>query len=97
MIQDGGYLPNRLIYGANFNIQKYEKNQWVDVEPLQELFWTTVAYSVPLNDSVTWNVDWSNTFGTLEPGLYRFCKGITDHRAPGDSDYATFYAEFEIS
>ena len=97
LIQDGGYLPNRLIYGANFNIQKYEKNQWVDVEPLQELFWTTVAYSVPLNDSVTWNVDWSNTFGTLEPGLYRFCKGITDHRAPGDSDYATFYAEFEIS
>lgn len=95
--QEGGYLPNRLIYGADFNIQKYENNQWVDVEPLQELFWTTVAYSVPLNDSVTWNVDWSNTFGTLEPGLYRFCKGITDHRAPGDNDYATLYAEFEIS
>ena len=97
LIQDGGYLPNRLIYGADFNIQKYENSQWVDVEPLQELIWTMVAYSVPLNDSVTWNIDWTNTFGTLEPGLYRFCKGITDHRAPGDNDYATFYAEFEIS
>lgn len=97
LIQDGGYLPNRLIYGADFNIQKYENSQWVDAEPLQELIWTMVAYSVPLNDSVTWNIDWTNTFGTLEPGLYRFCKGITDHRAPGDNDYATFYAEFEIS
>ena len=97
LIQEGGYLPNRLIYGADFNIQKYENSQWVNVEPLQELFWTTIAYSVPLNDSVSWNVDWSNTFGTLEPGLYRFCKGVTDHRAPGDNDYATFYAEFEIS
>ena len=97
LIQEGGYLPNRLIYGANFNIQKYENSQWVDVEPLEELIWTTVAYSVPLNDSVTWNIDWSKTFGTLEPGLYRFCKGITDHRAPGENDDATFYAEFEIS
>ena len=97
LIQNGGYHPNRLIYGANFNIQKYENNQWVDVEPLQELFWTTVAYSVPLNDSVSWNIDWSESFGTLEPGLYRFCKGISDYRAPGDNDYATFYAEFEIS
>ena len=95
--QEGGYLPNRLIYGSNYNIQKFEDNQWVDVEPLQELIWTTVAYSVPLDDSVTWNIDWSNMFGSLEPGFYRFCKGITDHRAPGDSDHATFYAEFEIS
>ena len=97
MSQEGGYLPNRLIYGADYNIQKYEDNQWVNGEPITELVWFTVAYSVPLNDSVTWNIDWNNTFGTLEPGLYRFCKGITDHRAPGDNDYATFYAEFEIS
>ncbi len=95
--QNGGYLPNRLIYGSSYGIQKYENDQWVDVEPLQELFWTTVAYSVPLNDSVSWNINWSNTFGALEPGLYRFCKGITDHCAPGDNDHATFYAEFEIS
>lgn len=97
LIQDGGYLPNRLIYGADFNIQRHENGQWVDVEPLQELFWTTIAYSVPLNDSVSWNVDWTQTFGALEPGLYRFCKGVTDHHAPGDNDYAVFYAEFEIT
>ena len=96
MSQEGGYLPNRLFFGSNYNIQKYEENQWVDVEPLQELFWTTIVYSVPLNDSTIWNIDWSNTFGTLDPGLYRFCKGVSDHRATGDNDHATFYAEFVI-
>lgn len=97
LTQEGGYLPNRLIYGADYSIQKCEDDQWVNVEPITELAWFTVAYSVPLNDSVSWNIDWTNTFGILESGLYRFCKGVTDHRAAGDNDYATFYAEFEIS
>ena len=96
MKQDGGYLPNRLIYGSNYGIEKYEDGQWIAVQPLHELYWTTVAYSVPLNDSVTWNIDWSDSYGTLEPGLYRFCKSITEHHAPGDNDSIIFYAEFEI-
>ena len=96
MSQEGGYLPNRLIYGSNYGIEKYEDGQWIAVQPLHELYWTTVAYSVPLNDSVTWNIDWSDSFGTLESGLYRFCKSITEHHAPGDNDSITFYAEFEI-
>ena len=96
MSQEGGYLPNRLIYGSNYGIEKYEDGQWIAVQPLHELYWTTVAYSVPLNDSVTWNIDWSDSYGTLEPGLYRFCKSITEHHAPGDNDSITFYAEFEI-
>lgn len=95
--QEGGYIPNQLIYGADYNIQKYENNQWVNVEPVTELVWVTVAYSVPLSDSISWNIDWSDTFGTLEPGQYRFCKGVTDHRAAGENDHATFCAEFEIS
>ena len=33
----------------------------------------------------------------VEDGGCNVPKGITDHRAPGDNDYATFYAEFEIS
>ena len=32
----------------------------------------------------------------VEPGMYRFCKTITDSYAPGDNDSITFYAEFEI-
>jgi len=96
LTQEGGYFPNRLFYGSNYNLQRYEKTGWVNVDPLQELYWITVAYSVPLDGSVSWNIDWSDTFGTLEPGLYRFCKGIFDHRGPGYNGHATFYAEFEI-
>ena len=95
--QNGEYLPNRLFYGEDYSIQKYETDQWVDVEPVSDLVWFTVAYTVPMNDSVSWKINWSNTFGSLEPGRYRFCKGISDHIAPGNSEYAVFYAEFEIA
>lgn len=94
--QDGGYLPNRLFYGSDYNLQKYENNQWVDVAPVTELYWKMAAYSIPFDDSISWNINWTNTFGILESGVYRFCKGISDHRASGDNDYAVFYAVFEI-
>ena len=95
--QEGGYLANGLLYGRDYNLQKCENNQWVNVEPITELIWFTDARTIPLDSAISWNIDWSSTFGTLDPGLYRFCKDITDQRAPGDNDHATFYAEFEIS
>ena len=98
MTQEGGYLPNRLFYGDDFSIQRYDENAgWINVEPASGVAWRSIAYNVPLNNSVTWNVEWSAIYGTLEPGCYRFCKGVFEHHAPGDNDFATFYAEFEIS
>ena len=94
--QEGGYLPNRLFYGQDYSIQRKENGQWVDVEPVRELIWATIAYAVRLNDSEILNINWGSTFGTLEPGIYRFCKPIMDHRAPGDNENAVFYAEFVI-
>ena len=96
LTQEGGYRANGLVYGRDYNLQKYENNQWVNVEPITELIWFIDARTVPLDSSISWNIDWSQTFGTLEPGLYRFCKSISDHRAPGNNDHATFYAEFII-
>ena len=96
MSQTGGYLPGRLFYGSDFGIQRYEDGIWADLEPGEGVAWTMVAYSVPLNDSISWNIDWSDIYGTLEPGQYRFCKSIMDHRATGDNEYAVFFAEFEI-
>ena len=97
LIQDGGYLPNRLFYGDDYSIEKYENNQWMAVEPLNDLVWATIAYTVPLDDSITWNINWSNTFGELAPGLYRFCKSVSDHRAPGVTDHEVYTVEFIIS
>lgn len=97
LIQDGGYLPNRLFYGDDYNIEKYENSQWTAVEPLNDLVWATIAYTVPLDDSITWNINWSNTFGELDLGLYRFCKSVSDHRAPGVTDHEVYTVEFIIS
>ena len=96
LIQDGGFIPNRLFYGDDYNIEKFENNQWIAVEPLIDLVWASIAYTVPLDDSIVWSINWSNTYGTLEPGLYRFCKSISDHRAPGTADYEVYTVEFII-
>ena len=96
MTQTGGYIQFRLIYGDDYCIQKLENGQWVNVEPVSSHIVRSIAYTVPQNDSVSWNINWSGLYGSLEPGMYRFCKTITDSYAPGDSDNVTFYAEFEI-
>lgn len=97
LIQDGGYLPNRLFYGDDYSIERYENSQWTAVEPLNDLVWATIAYTVPLDDSITWNINWSNTFGELDPGIYRFCKSVSDHHAPGVTEHEVYTVEFIIS
>ena len=97
MTQTGGYIQFRLMYGDDYHIEKNENGQWVNVEPIGSFISDLIATTVPLNDSVSWNINWSSVYGSLEPGMYRFCKTITDSHAPGDSDDVTFYAEFEIS
>lgn len=98
MTQEGGYLPNRLFYGSYYRIQRYDaQDGWISLKSRPGIAWTTVAYSVPLDDSVTWNVNWSDIYGILEPGVYRFCKSVSEHLAPGDNVDAAFYAEFSIS
>ena len=84
------------MYGDDYHIEKNENGQWVNVEPIGSFISDLIATTVPLNDSVSWNINWAGLYGSLEPGMYRFCKTITDSFAPGDSDSVTFYAEFEI-
>ena len=67
-----------------------------NMEPIGSFISGLLAYTVPLNESVSWNHNWTGHYGTLEPEQYRFCKIITDSRAPGVSDDVTFYAEFQI-
>lgn len=96
MTQTGGYLPYRLMYGDDYYIQKLKNGQWISVESIGSFISDLIATTVPLNDSISWNINWSGVYGSLDPGMYRFCKTITDSDAPGDSDSVTFYAEFEI-
>ena len=96
LIQDGGFLPNRLFYGDDYSLEKYENNHWVAIEPENDLVWNTIAYTVPLNGSITWNINWSNTFGKLEPGIYRFCKSIADHGVPGETVHEVYTVELII-
>lgn len=96
--QSGWRPTGRLIYGREYHLQTFKNGEWVQVEPIvEELVWTSEAYVLPINGSKKIRIDWSNIYGTLQPGLYRIGKGISDHRGPGDNDHGVFYAEFTIA
>lgn len=95
--QSGWYPTGQLIYGRSYDLQTFVNGEWVTVEPIvDEMVWTSEAYAVPINGSVEMRINWTHGYGTLQPGIYRIGKGFSDHRAPGDNDYAVFYAEFTI-
>ncbi len=59
-----GYWLRRITDGGGENVPNLDGSAGVTV--------TTEAYILERNSTVTWNYDWTNRFGTLEPGDYRF-------------------------
>ena len=95
--QSGWYPTGDLVYGSAYQLQMFSNGLWIAVEPIvDEMVWTSEAYRMPVNGRVEIPINWTSRYGTLQPGVYRIGKGFSDHRAPGYSDYAVFYAEFTI-
>jgi len=95
--QSGWYPTGELIYGSVYQLQMFSNGLWIPVKPIAgEMVWTSEAYRMPLNGRVEIPINWTSRYGTLQPGVYRIGKGFSDHRAPGYSDYAVFYAEFTV-
>lgn len=92
----------KLQCGESYELEVYQNETWQPVSPTMcalpraDIVWHSIAYEIPLNDTVTWKIDWQYIYKTLPPGKYRICKEITDFVAPGDFDSHMFYAEFCI-
>lgn len=96
--QSGGMAEGQLITGQPYFLQRYKNGEWTPLEPLLEAWtWTMEAWSIPVNDTVRWGVNWEWLYGKLEPGQYRFGKTVSKSFAPGDSEEAVFYVEFVIA
>lgn len=96
--KDGQYVKE-LITGSFFCIQKLEDGEWVDV-PYKDneiaFCWTAEAWIIPLNDNVSWDVNWDWIYGELSSGEYRIGKEIMIFRKTGDYDESIMYANFII-
>lgn len=97
--QSDGEASGQLQTGSYFFIEEKVDNQWVAVEMLPseyERAWDDLAWIIPMNDTVEWEVNWEDLYGELPAGYYRIGKEILDFRDTGDYYEEIYYANFEI-
>lgn len=95
--QSGGNPSGELQTGSYYVVEKKTEGGWEPVPYLLDnVGWTSEAWIIPKNDTVTWEVDWEWLYGELPTGDYRIGKEIMDFREPGDYDRQMYYVEFGI-
>ena len=100
--QSGGAPTGMLQTGSPYWLEVDEGGVWEAVPelPLEdgvERGWHSIAYLIPMNDSVEREVNWQYLYGELPAGTYRIGKEIMDFRESGDYDERDYYAEFTIT
>ena len=84
-------------FGEDYNLQVLEDGEWKDVPYLIDNWAiTAIAYNVPEDGTVEWDVNWETFHGKLEPGTYRIVKSVMDFRGTGDYTNYYYNVEFEI-
>lgn len=97
-IQSGGEPTGSLQTGSEFKLEVLENGEWMAVPYLNDnIAWTAIAHLIPMEDSISWEINWERLYGELSEGTYRIKKNIMDFRGTGDYDEEDFYVEFTIS
>ena len=97
-----GTLWDEITTGAPWGLERCEDGQWVSIMP-ESTVWTTIAYGLKPGQTTSWNLDWTQMVGTLEPGQYRVSKNFRGVRRPmftlgleTEEVWQTCFAEFTI-
>ena len=97
-----GTLWSDITTGANWNLMRYENGQLVSLLP-ESMVWTTEAYPIPTGESRSFELNWGQLIGSLEPGWYQIGKTfsgyeqITLHQSAKEPFTETRYVIFEIN
>ena len=95
--QTGGTVTGELNTGSYFRIEEWVDGEWVPLPvEIENLAWTMEAWSVPLEDTTSWDINWEWVYGELPIGEYRIAKEFMDFRETGNYDKAEFFAYFII-
>ena len=93
--------PNRIVYGSDFYIEKYDgtTNSWSILETTGENYaFNAMAYYVDSNGLLEMKQDWTHIYGELPKGIYRIVKNVFfESDIPvDDNDKFYVWVEFEI-
>ena len=96
--QSGGEPTGDLQTGTEYHLKVLENEVWKDVPTIIENFgWNSMAYLIPLEDSVEFEINWEWLYGQLPAGIYQIEKEFIDFRETGKYDTAVYEVEFEIT
>ena len=89
--------------GSDWWIERLENGTWTLFAPPEHTAWTTIAFTIELEGTRDFHVDWSQFVDGLEPGTYRVCKTFSAIKTPvshltprPETVSQTYYAEFVI-
>jgi len=97
--QSGGHYTGDLNTGSYYAIEQLIDGEWLPVPTtlgIHDFAWTMEAWMIQPDNAMKWDVNWEFLYGSLEPGVYRIQKEISDFRGPGDYTDKPYYAEFAI-
>lgn len=78
-------------YTKEYKIERNLFGLWVPVIPITYIISVEGSYSTLLKESVEHKEDWSNRYGALRKGKYRFSQKVYDNQ-----EYQYIHAEFSI-
>lgn len=100
--QSGGEPTASLETGDPYRLITLVDGAWKVVEelPLPEgvdaRAWNDIAYNIPMEESVEFEVNWEWIYGELPARTYRFIKEFMDFRKTADYDTFEYWVEFEV-
>jgi len=98
--QSEGEPTGELQTGSWYILETWtQETGWTEARRLKSndtVAWTEEAWTVPMEDTCEWEINWEWLYGELPEGKYRIGKEMMDFRGTGDYDTAIYYAEFVI-
>ena len=85
-------------YGEPYVLEKFEKNNWVEMKTLdgEPLSWNAILYRLKPKEEREIPIDWSIGYGKLERGTYRISKHDLRKSMSHESRSYSISVEFDI-
>lgn len=90
VITDNNKTPYN--WGENYKIEQKNNDIWEEIKPNKNVIVNSVNYNVDENNQITYRINWNEYYGTLEKGIYRIVKSVSDN----DTNINIYSDEFEI-
>ena len=98
--QSGVQLANELMSGVSYNTLEVNTGYgWKTVEPLVAVGNLSIGVPIGMNETMSYDINWEEEYGVLEPGFYRIGKEVTVLSTDGNwknDKKIMLYAEFMI-